>query len=247
MNTQTPTQSNPSGQPAKKKMSMDLFKIIEKRNHDIVKYILEMKYMKREQIQKKFFLSFDDKGPKYMESALKKLIELKYIYEHKGGLLLVTKEGEEYLVKSNEGKTLAKRNARVWDPIVNHDLKLTDIRMRFEELGFVTKWISEGHMLNTPFLLRTFKDVPDALVMKENGKSVFLELEISKKSVAKYTERVEEYKKVLKNDEIIREGVEGVLFLCTDPAVADVLTSLTEKDKKIFNVRLFSSYIKDQK
>ncbi len=230
---------------AKQKMSSDLYKLIEKRNQDIIKYILEMKYMRKDQIKTKFFSFAVEKSETFTTSAVIKLKDLKYIHENSKGLLMVTGEGEKYLSKIAEGKLLPSVVKRVFEPEVNHDLKLIDLRIRIEELGMVERWYSENMLKTLPFMMREFKDMPDALMIKKDGRGVFLELEISRKTNQRYMDRIEEYKRVLQASAIKDQKIEGVMFLCTDEKVKEILDSATIDFKQLFSVRMLSQYIKE--
>ena len=230
---------------AKRKMSPDLYRLIEKRNQDIIKYILEMKYMRLEHIQTKFFAFASDKSETFTTSAIGKLKDLKYIHENSKGLLMVTGEGEKYLSKFTEGKLLPSVVKRVFEPEVNHDLKLIELRIRIEELGMVDRWYSENALKSLPFMMKEFKDMPDALLIKKDGRGVFLELEISRKTNQRYLDRIEEYKRVLQTSDIKDQKIEGVMFLCTDEKVKEILTTATIDFKQIISFRMLSQYLNE--
>lgn len=207
----------------------------------LLKYLLEMKFMTFEQIQTGFDLAKNE------DIHLKSAFAAGFIKSmdpllKPDSLIIPTLKAYELLKAENPGKDLAMPVKRVFAPAVNHDLKLVDLRMRFEDLGFIERWVSEKSMEEVPYMVRTFQSplgesggqgLPDAYCVKKNGKSYFLELEISKKTMKNYDTRISEYQKILDLKEMKDQGVEGVIFVCSDPAVTDILK---EKTKDISNI-----------
>jgi hypothetical protein len=243
--------SEPVREPSKgkSKLTPKILEAIEIRNQEIIKYILEMKFMTIPQLIKSFFMFAEaSKQELYAKSAIKKLSGLEYIraIEHTATeqtLLVATAKGQEYLQKFAEGKKVAAPIAKVWDPVVRHDLMLVDIRQRFEELGYITKWYSEQQLISLPQFASLMKDLPDAIVMDTEGRGYFLELEISRKGNQRYVDRVAEYKKLISSEQMKKEKISGVMFLCTDEKVYDLIKGIVAKENLDILVHLVSSYL----
>lgn len=252
--TKMPSSSAPQSAdvPKKQKLSAKMLETIEKRNQEIVRYILEMKYLKFSQLRKVFFSFVEgEKRELYARSAVRKLSELEYITSkekeiNESSLLMATAKGQEYLQKFAEGKRVAQPVGRVWEPVINHDLMLTDIRQKFEELGLIERWFSEQQLKCLPQFASLMKDLPDAIVMQANGRGQFLELEISRKSNQRYADRISEYRKLLASDQVKSQNIIGVMFLCVDEKVHDLLKGLAAKEKYPISVRLVSAYLTEK-
>ncbi len=193
--------------PSRSALSTEIAILIEKRNLDIIKFLLEQKYATHEQIQTKFFGFAREKQKAYFESALRKLLALEYISikeraDEKVPLIMATAKGHEFLKERAYGKQIPKLTTKIFEPEVRHDLILNDLRVQMENQKLVTKWFSEQSLECEGSLLKDMKDLPDALILSPSKKGSFLELEISMKGGPRYAARIEEYKKVLEMSHI---------------------------------------------
>ncbi len=59
---------------------------------------------------------------------------------------MTTEKAQKQIVDLNPGKVVPKETKNVFPFGVKHDLLLNDLRIRFEELGFIQKWVSDSHM-----------------------------------------------------------------------------------------------------
>ncbi|QDK37978.1 hypothetical protein [Bdellovibrio sp. NC01] len=213
---------------------------------EMLKYILEMRYMTMDQLIRKFY----DGGK--VEGALKRLFDRELIKTKDKeltleSLVLLTLKGREEVVKAYPEKRLPELYSKVFPFRVNHDLHINNLRIRFEELGFLSKYISEEQLRTVPFFLREFKDLPDAVCMKANGKGYFMEMEISGKGLKQYRERMDLYSKVLKTDEMKQQQIEGVIFFCTDEKVMGDIKRALPPDTKNYSVMPYKKYFEDLK
>lgn len=229
-------------------------------------YLLEMKYLTLEQIIRKFPEIANLHGGKHDEQNLKTLSEkdrqftlvARAIKElcvqgflktkdpilNDQSLILATEKSYETLKKENPNKDIPQPTVKYFPWSVNHDLLLNTLRIRFEEFKFLSRWVSEKTLDEIPFIKQTFQKLPDAVCRKKDEKGYFLELEISKKSSKEYEARIAEYKKILEKDEIKNSGIEGVVFVCTDPKVQELIRSLLPQSKKFSSLPI-QRYLKD--
>jgi len=212
---------------------------------DFLRYLLEMKYMTALQVEKKFCENKD------LVINLRELLKAGYL-KTKGdeilseSLIVPLKKSHEYIKSKYPEKLIPDTLTRVFEPAVRHDLLLVDLRIRFEKLRFLERWFSEESLRQLPLMNQAFQDLPDALCRKPNGKSYFLELEISKKTLKDYDTRISNCQKVLALEGIKSLGVEGVIFVCTDPKVVEILKEKT-KDLKNISVFPISRYLPEHK
>ncbi|WP_413942744.1 replication-relaxation family protein [Bdellovibrio sp. HCB-162] len=213
---------------------------------NIIKYILEMRYMNLGQIKKKFFRANEEFAAK-ASGVVADLVTSGYLKTKDpvltlNSLFTVTNEGREVVVNGHPGKTVPQVQKNIFSPRVKHDLLLNDLRIRFEDLNFLTKWISEVSLKEIGLFLREFKDLPDAVCYKKDKKAYFLELEVSPKSPKVYAERIDHYLKVLENEEIQKAGIEGVIFFCTDDKVIEKIKAQIPEGVKEISVLSYHKY-----
>ena len=131
------TQPQPIEEP-KRKISKELYGKIERRNMAILRFILDQKYISKEQLKRRFFSWANEKGNQFTESAVKRFLAEEWVKEREAtdkllALLIVTEKG---LKKLSEMSQSEKRSAvltkRIFEPEVAHDLILNDVRISME-------------------------------------------------------------------------------------------------------------------
>jgi hypothetical protein len=205
-------------------------------------YLLQMKFMTMDQIDRKFFKS-QSMAQNFRSLLAHGFLKTKSEELSSESLIVPTEKAYEILKLENPEKEVPQALKRVFEPAVNHDLKLVELRMRFEELNFIKKWHSEKSLAEVPLMNRLFQDLPDAICKKPNDKGYFLELEISKKSPKVYEERIAHYIKVLESREMQEQGIEGVIFLCAKEEVCKIIKDKIPKSKA-FSVLMLDRYLK---
>lgn len=213
---------------------------------EMLKYILEMRYLSLEQVIRRFY-----EGGK-VEEMVDKLFNLKYLHCKDQtltdkSLILVTPKGREVILGTYKEVPAPQATKYALPGRLNHDMLLNDLRIRFEELNFLKRWVSEMCLKEMPFFLRQFPNMPDALCKKNNDMAYFLELEVSQKSAKEYRERINHYLKSLKLKEVKEAKIEGVIFFCVKEEVADVIKAQIPKDSKGISVLHYSRYFPAKK
>lgn len=216
---------------------------------EILQMILEMRYLNLRQITKRFFGIPSFVTEKEVLLTVKKLQSLELIKTKDTelvdeSLFTATPKAYELVLKENPDKKVPKVQKSIFQPRVRHDMLLNDLRIRFEELVFLNKWISETAMEEIPFFKKAFIDLPDAVCKKRNDKGYFLELEVSMKSTKVYAERIQEYLKILALEEIQDAEIEGAVFFCTDEKVRDKIREQIPEGVKNISALLYSNYFK---
>lgn len=216
---------------------------------EILQVVLEMGYLNLKQVTKRFFGIPSMLTEKAAIYTVKKLLTQGYLKTKdqeisERTLLTSTQKAQELIAQTYPDKKVPQYQKSIFQPRVNHDLLLNDLRFRFEELGFLNKWVSEKMLKEIPFLSRQFQDLPDAVCKKKNDKGYFLELEVSMKSPKVYRDRIEEYLKILSLEEIEEAEIEGAVFFCTDEKVRDKIKEQIPENAKNISVLLYSNYFK---
>lgn len=212
---------------------------------EIIKYILEMRYLTLGQIVTRFY----DEGS--VEESVRILLDLQILKckdekLSEQSLFFATQKGYELVQKEWKDKKIPQITKAVMPGRLNHDLLLNDLRIRFEQLNFLNLWASEEMLREVPLFLREFKNLPDACCKKKNDKSYFLELEVVMKNAKVYRDRVLEYLKILQNEDMKAAGVEGVIFFCTDKKVLELIKKQIPKDAKGISVMDYYKYFKSR-
>jgi len=247
VNTTAPQAINQAGAPSENKNVA--LATLEPKDLEILQVILEMGYLNLKQVSKRFFGLPSMMTEKAALYNVKKLLTQGYLKTKDqdvtlSTLLASTQKAQELVAQTYPDKKVPQYQKSIFQPRVNHDLLLNDLRFRFEELGFLNKWVSENMLKEIPFLNRHFQDLPDAVCKKKNGKGYFLELEVSMKSPKVYLDRIEEYLKVLSQDEINEAEIEGAVFFCTDEKVRDKIKEQIPESAKNISVLMYSNYFK---
>lgn len=216
---------------------------------ELLKFVLEMRYVTPVQIQKQFF---KDDATEGLRLAKELIFSLRYegkvrIWKsselNDDSWVLVTEDGRNQLVLENPGKVIPNLTKAIFQPRMKHDMLLNELRIRFEEINFIEKWVSDAHMAEMGAILRNFeKDRPDAICKKKDGFSYFLELEVSEKGPKQYRERMEHYLKVLALDEFKDQKITGVIFFCKNESVQKKIKSLIPEGAKGISVMPYDKY-----
>lgn len=217
----------------------------EKKNIELplLNYILEMRYLSFDQIKRRFELG-SDADIVVSNLITKGLLRTKDVQFKDDTLFRVTPKAQELIQKTYPDKKVPQVEKNIFQPRVRHDLLLNDLRIRFEDLGFISKWVSERQMKEIPLFLRSFQDFPDAVCVKKNSKSYFLELEVSGKGPKQYRERIASYLEVLKKDEVKEAGIEGVIFFCINEDNIEKIKKEIPEGAKGISVLLYENYFK---
>lgn len=216
---------------------------------DMMKFILEMRYVTPVQIQKQFFKGETGKERDLAVKAISDLLTkglLKLWRSNElqdDSLVMVAESGRNAIVLENQGKLIPNITKTVFPPRLKHDMLLNELRIRFEEINFITKWVSDAHMAEMGLILRTFeKDRPDAICKKKDGKSYFLELEVAEKGAKAYRDRMGFYLEVLKKEEVKEQKITGVIFFCKNEEVQKKIKSLIPEGAKGISVMPYDKY-----
>lgn len=175
--------------------------ILQDRDYGVLRYILEQKFMSREQIEKWFYKSQD-----ISRNRLWKLIFSKYI--KKEHVALSSKD--HFLITTLGLMALAERGVNSIRPAKSIDIRfyyhnktLTDIRLLFENIGLARNWKTERTLKSEggfEVILKSKGDdrikVPDGVFLSPAGKRIAFELELAPKENSRYKKILAGYQNV---------------------------------------------------
>lgn len=164
--------------------------ILQDRDHEVLRYILEQKFLSRDQIIRWLYKSKD---------ANKRLWEIGLAgYIKKGPIALNSKD--HFLITTLGMRALAERGVNGIRPASSidircyfHDRTVTDIRILFEDIGLAKDWKSE-RVLKAE--IGSLKKVPDGVFLSPAGKRIAFELELVPKENSRYKKILAGYQNV---------------------------------------------------
>lgn len=168
--------------------------LLQERDLRILEYGLEQKFLTIEQITERFFNPGN--GTKHRSQAayrraliLQKFGLVRLMPLQTGGKVVqITAAGAHEL-------TIRRREHLPPAPSVDyrtyeHDRRITDVRILFENLGLISGWLSDRYLKAT---LHGTTRVPDAIFTLNNGQRVALELELARKGRTRHRRIFSEY------------------------------------------------------
>lgn len=200
---------------------------IVERDIELMGWILEQKFMTREQVRKVFWRKAFKRtvedcrrlGELEREGFLKR--SSKCFYKHV--LYTVTEAGVKQLKVHGRDRGLSSL-ADVDHSNYKHDIAVTDLRILFHELGY-TDWFSERILIQWPDLRR----LPDGMVQCA-GRYVAFEYESAQKSKDRYKQMFLDYEM----DPLIHTAV----YIVDYPGLLPKISALASAYDKLYFVTL---------
>ena len=174
--------------------------ILQPRDYEILKYILEQKFCSLEAIYFRFFdlrANESDSLPKNLWTVRQRLLKLrscalikteKVLSSGKAHFLL-TPLGFKAIGDYFDETIVIKPTKKIDFSLYEHDVRVLMIRSFLEKRGKAKKWFSEKWLRNNTLYIgehghRFSKDLrPDAVFVNSRGERVALEFEMSRKGI----------------------------------------------------------------
>lgn len=223
------------------------------RDLDIIYFILEMKFSNIQLIHQKFFsttrfglksCSFD-----YTRQRLSELVKYGLIEKVdtflKTGLYQTTQKGYFLLCNSNLQRPIPKPSFGVDFRTLDHDLKVSNIRVELEQCDRATNWISERSLCEDEMYRSLFTNEfrPDAIYTGHDGSKVAFELELSRKSKDRYKQKLNRYIQVMTNPAEDCRIFEKIHYVFKDLKLLEYVKSETQLYQPLFNFSLESEFL----
>ncbi|MGZ3769314.1 MAG: replication-relaxation family protein [Bdellovibrio sp.] len=229
--------------------------IITERDISVLYFIFQMRFATSHQIMKACFEERRDGKTRtsdlYIKRRLSQLVKAKlllvdlppiggkqyYLYKiSRAGLRVIEAKGISTFV-SHPPKL------RMQD--FNHDSHVNECRIHLEKANRAKDWVPE-FQIRTRFNIfekLPAKYIPDALFINKLGELTALEMEISRKSMTRYEEKIQKYVDLIRShfDENIK--FKRVLFVAKNKDVFTILSEITKIYSDIFRVETFDSLI----
>lgn len=202
--------------------------IVQERDIQLMDYCLDQKFLTMEQVAKKFFEPKE--GAKYpLHTAYRRVLTLQRF----GLVKLVAYEpGQKKGVQTTKlGEQELENQGMAPLPVCNinyataeHDRRVTDVRILFEELGIVSSWKSDRYLKSQTGSRR----VPDAIFRLKKEHEVALEVEIAWKGKERYEAIFSHYRRKPFGD------VKLLFYICNTLEQLKKLAKITEYDRWIY-------------
>jgi hypothetical protein len=213
---------------------MKRFVVLQSRDVELFQFVSEQKFATREQIQRRFFPGRKREAQRRDAVCMRRLGEL-----CKFGFLerrhVVTDLAQLFQAGRAALVQIANRSGAALPYLggidlkgYEHDLRVTDTRIRLEELG-AHDWRSERQLHQAGYRGR----IPDALFELGENRCA-LELELSLK-------RLDRYPAIFRGYAQTRDPVGAVFYLCGSRAIRDTLTRIAG-DARRFYFGLWSEF-----
>lgn len=172
--------------------------ILQDRDYKVLRYILEQKFLSREQITKWFYKTNDVLRNRLWELTLSGYLKKEPVVLNSKDHFLLTGLGMRALVERgvNGIRPVSSIDIRCYF----HDRTVTDIRILFEGIGLAKDWKSERVLKaeNGSFLPvgQAGKKIPDGIFLSPAGKRIAFELELVPKENSRYKKILAGYQNV---------------------------------------------------
>lgn len=227
---------------------------VSERDISLLNFIYQMRFCTSLQIMNSiYFQKFDGTGRTsdlYIKRRLAQLVESGWLNTN------TCNNGSRYYFYTTTTKAvrlLAAKDFNVFGtraPKVNmlhfvHDSLVTNCRSALEKSGSASSWVPEFQIKS---MFNTFKKlpnryIPDGLFINKLGELSAFEMEISRKAVARYQDKVDQYVKIIGSQFNEELPLKRVLYVASTNSVHKILTEMTKPNANIFKVELYSNII----
>jgi hypothetical protein len=223
---------------------------LKERDIEILKFVLEMKFVSIEEVYEKFFKvkmngekSKSDWWARDRVYQLKKMGFLKavHFFTEARAFYVATHDAYHLLGELYPLNFFCKPTTGLDVRTFHHDWLVTKSRLVLENQGRVTKWISEKTLKTQDSINLGIakKYMPDGCYIDQNEKVVAFELELTLKSRSRYRDKIRLYANLMRQKSIVKSlKFEKCLFICRTQSVAENLKRQTLPFGSLFEIRM---------
>lgn len=202
---------------------------IQRRDHEILKYVFTFRVVTYDQVRRRFFAANRDSAARRRIRKLCSVHLLRAFYVHNEKrpvkCIGLTEKGWNTIAR---GWSFEIDRPHFQSESAEHDIRLARVHSRFEKLSLYADFLSENVLQSSSAL----KDKPEfrdliniqadaALVLKDpNGRCYLyaVELEISRKTIERYQKKLTAYYRV--------GGIDGVIYVCANQEISDLIAKV---------------------
>ena len=230
--------------------------ILTSRDLEVIEFIIDMKFASIDDIYRKFFrftLSTEpSKSDFWTRKRLFQLEQGKFLKAHSvetKRLTYYTATFKAYYALStiHPERAITKPIGGFDQRTFSHDKIVCKCRLDLEDVLKVSSWLSDRKLKSSSELSGGLSSVhvPDAIYTLPSGQRVAFELEISRKSKARYLDKIKKYVSVLRSQDLTKKKFDVVQFVCTQDPVFEFLSQNTKIYGSLFNVQTMSQLISE--
>lgn len=227
---------------------------LSQRDLEIFEFIIDMKFASLEDIYRKFFrFTLSTEPTKNDFWARKRLLQLeqgKFLKAHKAesdkvNYYTATFKAYYALSTINPERAITKPIGGFDYRTFGHDKMVCKCRLDLEEVLKVTSWLSDRKLKSSSELSGGLSSVhvPDAIYTLPSGERVALEVEIARKSKARYLDKIKKYVSVLRSQDPSKKKFDVVQIVCTQEPVFKFLVQNTKIYGSLFRVQTLNDLI----
>lgn len=227
---------------------------LTKRDTDVLKFILDMKFACVPEIHEMFFKNKigggESKSLWYARERLRLLVVNDFLKVERfrvdgKNYYIATKYCFEYMMGNFLNSDVAMPPATIDIRTFEHDKELIKFRIFLEKTGQIAKWRSERFLKKEHyhFTGRLRRIVAPDAIYEEHGKKIAFEYEVARKSEGRYREKIKRYIQIIRDREKIDPiSFEHCRFVCKNPQVYNSLMNLTKFYREMFSVEMADSF-----
>lgn len=237
-----------------KSESTKKFLFLSERDITLLNFVFQMKFCTSQHIMGSvYFNRLDGVGRAsdlYIKRRLAQLVAAGWLstdmpnFGNRYYIYRITNQTLKLLDAKGEN-VLVERVPRVNFQNMEHDSYVTNCRNILEKNGLAFSWVPDFQIKKMFNSFQGLPDryIPDGLFINKLGELTALEMEISRKSLPRYQDKVDQYVK-LANSQFEEElPLKRVLYVTKTPGIQKILTGMTKINPNIFRVETYSSLL----
>lgn len=239
--------------PVKQATSQNSF-VITSRDLEIISFISEMKFASLDDLYQKFFKVLksgeESKSQWWAKERITKLVKHNFLmrvysFSEKTSYYLATPKAYLTVLKSCPDNLPVRPLTKIDQNTFKHDKYLVKTRLAFESKGMIKSWISDRQLFQYPEVCMKFGEgnQPDAIYTNQKSERVALELEISRKSKRRYTDKVRNYIHMIRQYKANPLGFSRAHYVVANETIKNLILDEVKVYQEYFTVQLLSEVL----
>lgn len=229
---------------------------LTKRDVDICRFLLDMKFSSVEEIHQKFFkvtlLGNESRGLRAAWRRLQTLEKLGFIkalhhFKFLKRFYIPTLAAYKLVSENFPSEIIPYPTKSIDIRTFEHDLEVIRTRLHLENIKEANSWKSDRLLRSLPEFssLIEKKNVPDGVYIDPQSKRVCFEYERATKAKERYRTKIKTYVNEIRRESSTRL-FEKVFFLCENPHVAKILEEEAKIYGSLFKIQTIAEFSKEK-
>lgn len=228
--------------------------VITPRDLEVLCFVCEMKFASLEDLYSKFFKVLrsgqESKSNWYARERIMQLVKHNFLsrvfsFSERTSYFVGTSKAYLSILKQCPERIPTRPLSRIDQNTFHHDKTLIKVRLQLESLGVVKSWISDRQLFQYPELCLNFGEgnQPDAIYVNQEGERVALELEMTRKSKRRYTDKVRNYAYLLREQKNNPVGFKKVHYIVGSEALRDLIFDEVKIYPNQFSIQMLNDLL----